>query len=135
MSHLRSEFEKETGKVSDNCTGIGDYSGLQADADINSDYIKWLETKVEKILQSASPTNKHIDDIIKFGCGERDTLGKILSNACNMGSSEGALISGSEFPRLIDDLIVWKNSSKAKTHLPEICPFCKRESLGNFITQ
>lgn len=49
MSHLRSEFEQETGKVSGNCTGLGDYSGIQADADIDSDYIKWLEAKVEKL--------------------------------------------------------------------------------------
>lgn len=48
MNNLRKEFEKDTGLVANNCTGIGDYSGLKADADINSQYIKWLEKMVEK---------------------------------------------------------------------------------------
>ncbi len=48
MSHLRKQFEQETGKTADNFTGLGDYCGAIADSNIDHEYIKWLETKVEK---------------------------------------------------------------------------------------
>ena len=55
MSHLRKEFEKQTGLVADKCTGLGDYSGLQADSAIDGAYIKWLEAKVEKLALPHTP--------------------------------------------------------------------------------
>ena len=46
MSQLRDKFEKETGLVANNCTGLGDHSGAEADIEIDHKYIKWLENKL-----------------------------------------------------------------------------------------
>lgn len=60
MSHLREQFEQETGLIRNNCTGIGDYSGLHADSEIDAQYIQWLEGKAEKLIQLPAPHRKGI---------------------------------------------------------------------------
>lgn len=51
-----------------------------------------------------------INRILKIKCSEKETLQMILSHACDMGSSKGALISVAAFDSLSDNLIAWKNS-------------------------
>lgn len=63
MSKLREQFEHETGKIANNDTGIGDYSGAQADSDVDCDYIKWLESKVvEKFTSNNTQSTKSLCD-------------------------------------------------------------------------
>ncbi len=50
-----------------------------------------------------------IGEIIKMQGCPKDILGYILSSNTDMGSSEGGLISVKAFPKLIDDLIFWKD--------------------------
>ena len=43
------------------------------------------------------------------GDNDKETLNMILSYNADMGSSNGCLISIKAFPKLINDLIMWKN--------------------------
>lgn len=42
------------------------------------------------------------------GQTDTDTLGMILSNRIDMGSSEGGFISGAQFGALIEDIKTWR---------------------------
>lgn len=63
MKSLRQKFEDETGLESNNCTGLGDYSGLQRDSEIDAKYIKWLEDKLD---DGNSKVNMIIEIVNRF---------------------------------------------------------------------
>ena len=63
-----------------------------------------------------------ITEILSRKYSEKKTLGMILSNRADMGSSDGALISMKAYDGLIDDLILWKEQPPA--HGKTYCELC-----------
>lgn len=65
---------------------------------------------IERLLQQA------------HGLSDSDVLGMVLSNRIDMGSATGGLISGAQFPALIEDLKRWRtwSAQPAAKHLRRI---------------